>query len=459
MKIIIDLQGAQATHMKRGIGRYSLSFTKALIENAKHHEVLIALNGSFPEAINYIRFELDNLLPQENIRVWHPFPSIAGINLANASRTSVAQKLREAFLASLKPDIVHISSLFEGFVDDAVTSIGTQEPSLITSTTLYDLIPLLHREIYLKNPILQHWYEQKLDHLRRTQLYLAISDSSRNEAIEYLNASEEMVINVSTAADPHFQPIDVDAQTKKSVCQTYGIIKPFILYAGGIDPRKNISGLIQAFSLLPHELQKKYQLVIVCVIEDHQRVILKNECASKKLNSQDVIFTGHVPEKDLVLLYNSCDLFIFPSWHEGFGLPALEAMACGAATIAGNLSSLPEVIGRADALFDPHSPQSIANKITKTLTDLSFQQSLKEHALEQAKKFSWGKSAKIAIDAFEAIHEKNHRPISTSTASSQNRLLQALRATKNVSENLLEIAQAISFNEPNSFQKRLFIDI
>lgn len=113
--------------------------------------------------------------------------------------------------------------------------------------------------------------------------------------------------------------------------------------------------------------------------------------------------TGYVSDKDLVSLYSLCRVHIFPSLYEGFGLPALESLACGAPTIASNTSSLPEVVGLEEALFDPHSAQSIADKLLRTLTDEQFSSTLRQHGLSWAPQFSWEKSALLAMDAIERI--------------------------------------------------------
>jgi glycosyltransferase involved in cell wall biosynthesis len=142
MRIVIDMQGAQTASRVRGIGRYSLSFVRALIRNAPEHEILLALNGLFPETIEPIREAFRDLLPRENIRVWYaPDPGSRYEQQGETRRRRVCL-IREAFLASLEPDIVHITSLFEGFDDRAVATIGGLAPNLPTSVTFYDLIPL-----------------------------------------------------------------------------------------------------------------------------------------------------------------------------------------------------------------------------------------------------------------------------------------------------------------------------
>lgn len=405
MRIVIDLQGAQSSGSRnRGIGRYTLSLAQAIIRNKGEHEVIIALSGLFPDTIEPIRAAFDGLLPQEDIRVWHAPAPVCHIESSNNWRRKTAELIRESFLASLQPDLVYVTSLFEGLVDDAVTSIGLLTKTIPTAVTLYDLIPLINRKPYLDNPVVESWYENKLDQLRRADLLLAISESSRQEGINYLGFPQEQAINVGTAADPQFQCSDISAAMERQVRERYGLARAFVMYTGGIDHRKNIEGLIRAYAQLPESLRANHQLAIVCSVQPESRRLLEELAKHQGLAANEVILTGFVPEEDLIALYHLCQAFIFPSWHEGFGLPALEAMSCGAAVIAANTSSLPEVIGREDALFDPHDDRSIAEKLTQVLTDSAYREELIRHGLEQARKFSWDESAKIAITAFEQYH-------------------------------------------------------
>ena len=270
--------------------------------------------------------------------------------------------------------------------------------------TLYDLIPLINRTPYLDNPVVESWYENKLDQLRRADLLLAISESSRQEGIKNLSFPQDLAINVGTAADPQFQRSDISSATERSVRKHYGLSQPFVMYTGGIDHRKNVEGLIRAFALLPKSLRENHQLVIVCSVQPESRRRLEQLAKQQGLAENEVILTGFVPEADLIVLYHICEAFIFPSWHEGFGLPALEAMSCGAPVIAANTSSLPEVIGREDALFNPRDDRSISEKLTHVLTDSAYRAELTHHGLAQSKKLSWDESAKRAITTFEQFH-------------------------------------------------------
>lgn len=406
MRIVIDMQGAQTESRFRGIGRYTLSFAQAIVRNRGEHEIILALSCLFPDTIEPIRAAFDGLLSQENIRVWHaPGPVHEG-HPDNDARREVAELIREAFLASLKPDLIHISSLFEGYVDDAVTSIGRFDRATLVSVSLYDLIPLLNPDHYLDpNPRYAQYYRRKVEHLRRAAIDLAISEFTRQEGLAHLDAPASRIVNVATAIEPCFCPLRIDDATAAQLRQKFGLSRPFILYTGGADERKNLPRLIQAYAALPAPLRAGHQLLLAGKISQGDLTRLQHLAKSAGLKPAELCFTGYVTDEELIALYNLCQLFVFPSWHEGFGLPALEAMACGAPVIGANTSSLPEVIDLEVALFDPLDVNSIATKMSQALKDEAFRATLRDHGLQQAKRFSWNESAKRAIAAWESLQK------------------------------------------------------
>ncbi len=404
MRIVIDMQGAQTESRFRGIGRYTLSFAQGIVRNRGQHEVFLVLNGLFAHTIEGIREAFQGLLPQENIRVWYAPGPVQEIDPANAQRRQNAELIREAFLASLKPDIIHITSLFEGYIDDAVSSVGLLDTQVPVSVSLYDLIPLLNPDHYLKpNPNYEQYYMRKVGHLQRARGLLAISGFSRQETLDTLDVPQARVVNVSTAIDDHFQPCEVSPEETQALQAKFALDRPFVLYTGGADERKNLPRLIQAFAKLDASLRNRHQLLFAGKMSEGDRMGLMQEARKAGLREDELRFTNYVTELELVQLYNLCELFVFPSWHEGFGLPALEAMACGAPVIAANTSSLPEVIGLDTALFDPLDVASITAKMTEALGNDAFLQAQRTHALQQARRFSWDQTAKRAVEVFEAI--------------------------------------------------------
>jgi glycosyltransferase involved in cell wall biosynthesis len=403
MRIVIDMQGAQTESRFRGIGRHTLSLSKAIVRNRGEHEVVLALNGLLPESIEPIRSTFDGLLPQENIRVWYAPGPVRACDPGNEWRRAVAEVIREAFIESLQPNVIFIPSLFEGFVDDAVTSIGAFDQRTPTVITLYDLIPMMNPDLYFSpSPAYQEFYTSKIANLRRASRLVAISESTRQEAITYLGLDNDEVSNISSGVDDVFKPVPVDDLQALDTLRSFGISRPYVLCAGNSDERKNMSRLFRAYAKLPRSLRASHQLVHVGRLRDVERAEFDDEIRSMGLEESEVIFTGYVSDLQLCQVYSLCKLFIFPSWHEGFGLPPLEAMACGAPVIAANASSLPEVVGNTDALFDPLDVSSITRKMVQALDDDEFRSDLARKGLEQSKRFSWDSVAQRTIEALEA---------------------------------------------------------
>lgn len=404
MRIVIDFQGAQSPGSgKRGIGRYTWALTKAIIRNSGAHEVVIALSDLLPETIEPIRQDLATLLPPDNIRVWAALESVAHARKSDDWRRQAAELTRETFLASLDPDVVLVTSLFEGIAEDVVTSIGKIANGPLTAVILYDLIPFIDRESYLRSPEDEAYYFEKIEHLCKADLWLAISDSSRQEGLTYLQLPENRCVSVSTDADAKFMPVEIPQDREQAVRTRYGLNRPFVLYTGGGDARKNIDKLILAFAGLPKGVRKNYKLAIIGHIQPADRERLNRLGRRAGLTGEDLIFGEFVSDDDLLALYNLCELFVLPSSHEGFGLPALEAMRCGAPVIGANVSSIPEVIRLDEALFDPHSVQAISEAIQRGLTDEVHRERLMENGRVQAKRFSWDSSAQKAISAMERL--------------------------------------------------------
>jgi glycosyltransferase involved in cell wall biosynthesis len=422
MRIVVDLQSLQTEKRNRGIGRYSLNLAEAMVRRAREHEVVIVLNGALQGTIEPVRERFRDLVPPERIRVWSQLTPTAGLDEANQWRARASELLREHALCELTPDIVHVSSLFEGLGDDAVTSVGRLTSELPTAVTLYDLIPFVHPQHYLADPAHNRWHLRKIQSLQAADLLLAISEYSRAEAIDMLGLDPDCVVAIAGDADARFRRLALAGEPARSLLQRCGLDRPAIMYTGGIEWRKNIEGLIEAYARLPQDLRRAHQLAIVCRAEETDRRWLLAHCERLGLRHDDVVVTGYVSDDDLVGLYNLCKLFVFPSLHEGFGLPPLEAMRCGAPVIGSDRTSIPEVIGWSDALFDPTSVEAITGKLTQALSDDGFRATLRDHGTKQVRKFSWDESARKALDAFEALHGRRRGQTQVSVSPRRPRL-------------------------------------
>jgi glycosyltransferase involved in cell wall biosynthesis len=461
MRIVIDLQGAQSESRFRGIGRYSLSLAKSIIENRGEHDILVALSGLFPDTIMPLRFELEKMLPREKIRVWHAPGPVKECERGNDQRREIAELLRESFLASLQPDMILITSLFEGYVDDAVTSIGRFDRNTKTAVVLYDLIPFSNPDIYLPVQSQKDHYFRKITFAKKAEQLLSISESAGREAILYLDLPTNRITNISSAVDGQFSPAPVCENQATILKKRYQIKRRMILYVpGGFDIRKNFERFIEAYSLLPMEIRDRHQLVIASKISEGNRNNLLRMAEKAKLKNDDLLLTGYVPDEDLIALYRMAVLFVFPSVHEGFGLPVLEAMSCGAPVIGAEASSLPEVIGLNEALFDPFDVTSITDKMRKCLMEKSFRKRLCKNGLQQAGKFSWNETAKRVITACEAQSLANGK-FDPEFSTAHCKLIEAVsmhlgKATK---KQLLPLASCMAKNLQAGIERQLLLDV
>lgn len=404
MRIAIDLQGLQSESRFRGIGRYTRAITKSLIKLSKEkdYEIILIGNGGFP--VKELIDEFAPLVGRDAIKFWLPPGPCAFEQVENHKNNANAKVIREAFFRSHKPDVIYVPAMFEGYQDDSVLSVNEFDLNTPVVTTLYDLIPLHNSAQYLDpNPNYKKFYLEKISYLKACKKLLSISEFSKKEGEEFFSEKSNDIINVSTACDDIFKVVDLNEEEIGSLKAKFKIVKPFIMYSGGADERKNLPALIQALSELPLELRKKYDFVIAGKLSDFDKDTLRHHAKKYKLEHMSLILTGYISDEDLVHLYNICKLFIFPSWHEGFGLPALEALACGAVVIGAGNTSLPEVIGIEEALFDPFSVPDITNKIVNVLTDDDLYRDLKEKGILRAHAFSWDRSAEVALQAIEQV--------------------------------------------------------
>src|SRR3989338_1192686 len=296
MRIAIDMQGAQCGNRQHGIGHHTLSLALAIVRQRGAHEVFLTLNGLLPDTIATIRATFDGLLPQENIRVWQTPGPVCGLSSENDWRRRTAELVREAFLASLKPDMVIVTSLFEGLSEDAVTSIGTLDRATPTAAILYGLIPRIHRSPNPENPAAEAWYENKLQQLRRADLLFAVSESSRHQAIRSLGVADEACVNIATASlakktAQHDTQLSWDAgaqrviaaieawhlkQGDRALADALPACRPRLAYVSPLPPERSD---ISAYSaeLLP-ELSRYYDIDVIVAQDSVSDPWVKANC-------------------------------------------------------------------------------------------------------------------------------------------------------------------------------------
>jgi glycosyltransferase involved in cell wall biosynthesis len=236
---------------------------------------------------------------------------------------------------------------------------------------------------------------------RRAAHIITVSEYSRRDISRTYGIAPERITVTPEAAPAHFAPVTNETELRR-IRESYGIQKNYILSLCSIQPRKNLVRLIEAYSCLRRVRSegKLPQLVLA-----GKRGWLDNEtfrAAQRHALGRDILLTGYVPEQDLVGLYSGAICFVYPSYFEGFGLPVVEAMQCGVPVIAGNRTSLPEVVGDAGLLFDPFDTQALVTALIQVIDDSEYRAALRAKGLEQAKNFNWKRTAQLTLNTYQA---------------------------------------------------------
>jgi glycosyltransferase involved in cell wall biosynthesis len=239
---------------------------------------------------------------------------------------------------------------------------------------------------------------------RRAAQVLALSEYGRSDIVNTYDIDPEVVTAIPLAAPGHFGPV-VDKSELQRVRKTYGIADDYILSVGSIQPRKNLSRLIAAYSRL-RRARPESKLPKLVLVGKFAWLYAETLRTIKELElSKSVILTGYVPQKDLPALYSGALCFVYPSYFEGFGLPPLEAMKCGAPVVVGDKTSLPEIVGDAGILVDPFDVDEIAAAIEKVVSDANLRAQLRLKGLERSKLFDWQETARRTLKVYKKAAE------------------------------------------------------
>ncbi len=298
------------------------------------------------------------------------------------------------------------------------------EQSVLPISTFTDKLDLLHalafaRPVVARCPVVLTIYDMSFvrmperfprfqrHYLRLITRYSAqhaarivvISQSSKDDVLKFCGVPAELVRVIYCGVDDEFHPIS-RAQVEQFRAAK-GLPSHFILYLGTLEPRKNVAQLVRAYAALRRNGSDKPKLVIAGAkgwgYDDVFAAVEQSGAQS------DVIFTGYVPQAELALWYNAADLFVFPSLYEGFGLPVLEAMACGTPAITSNVSSLPEVAGDAALTIAPDDTLALSEAIEHALHDTALRTQMRERSLRQAAKFSWHEAARQTAQVYSEV--------------------------------------------------------
>ena len=291
-------------------------------------------------------------------------------------------------------------------------------PGVPTVLTLYDLIPLLMPEQSSgRARLLARWANVLA--LRAASVALAISEATRADYLAHFRVPPERIVTAPLAADPAFRPQSDDAIA--ALRARLALPERYVLYLGSNKPHKNLVGLVEAWRIANQQISKSANHIPASQqIPDHvsrftfhaSRLVIagawderypeaKQRVTALGLNDS-VMFLGPVAEADLPALYAGAELFVFPSLYEGFGLPVLEAMACGTPVICSNVSSLPEVAGTAALQVDPRDTDALAAAMDRVLGDEALAEELRQRGLQQAARFTWAQTAQQTLAVYRS---------------------------------------------------------
>lgn len=286
-----------------------------------------------------------------------------------------------------------------------------QERSVVV---VHDLIPWLFPDLVLSKDSFIRWRQRVYLEMQRQALrrsakkILTVSESSRRDLTQFLGIKPELITVTYEGIETFFKPVPDQAYTDQ-VLRKYDLPKEFIFYLGGLDERKNLLRLVRAFAKIA-ETQRVF--LVIAGRTDSPDLEGRNSFRDLKAEIEElgvsdlIVFPGFIEDEDLPAIYSRARIFVYPSCYEGFGLPPLEAMACGAPVIASNVASLPEVCGDAALLFDPQRTDDLVAVLNLMLENDGLREKYRRLGFEQAKKFSWEETARKTVAALDSLYEE-----------------------------------------------------
>ena len=383
MKILFDGRSVGSVEKLTGVGQYSSNLIK---------------NLQYIDSSNTYEFFFTGIKDVYNFNL---YKQVLGLNIRNVKIPNKVLNLLSSFTGKTllpldiflgSPDIIHSLA-------PLIFLSGVSKSKLIV--TVHDLTFLVHPETHI--PITLEINKTIHKTLKSADAIIADSMATKKDIIRLIGINEKKIYVIPLAAREEFKPVNnkfVINEAKKK----FHINGSYIIFLGSLEPRKNIVRLLKAYSDLKSKKKIKEKLVIV-----GQKGWLYNpifsEVRANKIES-DVIFTDYIPTSDVVKLINGAKLLIYPSIYEGFGLPILEAMACGTPVITSNISSMPEAGGDAAYYINPLNVSSISEGLLTVLNSRSLQRELSKKGLIQARKFSWEKTAKQTLSVYKELLTK-----------------------------------------------------
>lgn len=386
MHVLFDALALQYPGSRnRGIGRYAAALLASLREVRPGWHIRALVHG-------YLAPPEPGALDGLPTTVFHP-----PLPISEGNRR-VNELYMADWVAGIRPDCVLHTMPF--VFDSLIPAYGPARPR--TAGVLYDLIPLLFPDRYHMDRPWNQWYADRFRAaLHTTDALLAISEASAVDMRRLAGPGCPEVVNIRGAADAEFRLATAGHRAAdRAVRAKFGLTKPFILFVGGMDWRKNMEGSIAGYAALPAEVRAGCDLAVVCNVTDQERAHLRWGAERHGVADQ-VRVTGFVADDELLALYRGCRVFFFPSLYEGLGLPVLEAMGCGAPVVSADNSSLPEYAGPLSWYCDPHDPRSMAVALQAALAEPRAEREAER--IRFAESFTWADTGRRAAEAIEAI--------------------------------------------------------
>ena len=385
MKVILEAQTA-CNKTPRGISYYSIQLIRQLLKRRKYEYELTFFDGD--RTRNNLQY-INNYFSEFDVPV-HECNSL-DYRIMQSDNSIFAQKSYNDYTGAYG-DVFHFMHL--------ISIPANLQGEMVV--TIHDLLPVIFPEFFIEG--FQSIFELGIKRLNDAKpTVIADSSATKEDVVKFTNIPPENIYVIPLAYDDtKFFPVKNDA-----ILHQLGLEdSPYLLYLGGIDMRKNIVRIIEAFECIAEKFSD-IKLVLAGGMDWNANPILSNLNDSK--HRSRIVITDYVTDEQKQALYAGATAYLFPSLYEGFGLPVLEAMACGCPVITSNVSSLPEVAGEAALLVDPYNTEQLVHEMERIIISESLREELKCKGFEQCKKFSWDKTAEMTEEVYKIAALTNER--------------------------------------------------
>ncbi len=397
MNIAVDLQPLCTESARRGMGVYTLNLLEEMFRQDKENKYILfniygdcCIDGTeLPPNVEYFK-----LYPGEGRYLLDYSFTEEGVGM---KYDGLIEGIFQTFIKQNAIDLFFITSPFDVYM----TYNKDWFCGCRTACIFYDMVPWLFPESYLTDVGVRQRYDSVLDFVSGADLLLAISGCAKNDIVKYMEVAPERVKVIHAGVSSGFAQTEFSAERKRETFSKYGIVSEYMLFPSGDDFRKNALGTVRAYNALKGETKAACQLVVTGKSPEAEMGEVRDILSENGIEDR-VIFSGHIPYEDLLLLYNNAKLVLFPSLYEGFGLPVIEAFKCGKNVVTSNNSSLGEVAEGAAVLVDPRSVEDITRGIETALLmeDFSAFDAVKA---ERIAFYTWENSARLALEGINAL--------------------------------------------------------